>query len=534
MTRGNTADETQIQSKSLVPEKKAMNRRKFLKASASGALISPNFLNVIRNEGSHSISSKPGSKHTESSSISVVYTEQDQRRRLLNLAVCEKAIHSCMRKQLVSNYLPGQCSYNLGEYPCRTPWKITEYDVQELDRLKAHGIRLIQLHEEWNDSQRLYGATKFTPLNPAGFLRFLDLAHKRGMKVIVYASSGFFERRDLDFRPEWARDQYLVELFYKYARCSPASPSWRAYVLSHIFRLMDDYGVDGIYNDLGYVPLAANPSKPTSDEILAFPESPTEDGALGDLLAQIYSEVHRRGGLVKVHCGATERPHSSLTLYDYLWVGEEIESGDALRESVKDYPPYVVPCLDMSKARIENEDELYLHSIPYLQFPLLLGGKPFTGERAVIPGVQYVSESEDFWTAHCRKIWKYYKTHPDGPYSYGWWDSVPGRPEAQRTHASWLDLYAPMVEEGTWAWLQVSSSELFRSSLPSHVVVSVFANREIYLVLANYGRTPVTVEPIEAYVSCKQPLAPATTHVHLDPRSLLILKLQPTLSACNA
>ncbi len=508
-----------------------MNRRKFLKASATGALLSPNVLAEIPNNCSQATSLKTNTEPPKTSSISMLGAEQDQRRRLLNVARCEKAIRSCMRTQLISNYLPGQCTYNLGEYPCRTPWEITEFDEQQLDQLKTQGIRLLQLHEEWNDSQRLYGATKFTPLNPAGFRKFLDLAHQRDMKVIVYASSGFFERRDPDFRAEWARDQDLVELFYHYARCSPASPSWRAYVLKHVYRLMEEFGVDGIYNDLGYLPLAGNPNKPTADEVLAFSETPAEDGALGDLLAQVYVEVHRRRGLVKVHCGATDRPRTNLTVYDYLWVGEEIDSGDSLREAVKDYPPYVVPCLDMSKARIENEDELYLHSIPYLQFPLLLGGKPFTGERAMIPGIQYVPESEDFWTSHCRKIWKYYQAHPDGPYSYGWWDSVPGRPEAQRTHTSWLALYAPMVEEGTWAWLQVAASQLFRGAVPPQVVVSVFANQEIYLVLANYGNIPVTVETTESFVSCKKPLAPATTHVQLDARSLSILKMIRPLQA---
>jgi hypothetical protein len=112
---------------------------------------------------------------------------------------------------------------------------------------------------------------------------------------------------------------------------------------------------------------------------------------------------------------------------------------------------------------------------------LLLAGKPFTGERGLIPGIQYVPEAEDFWTEHCRKIWKYYQAHPDGPYSYGWWDSVPGRPEAKTTHAAWLKQYAPMVEEGTWAWLRVADTALIRGQLPSEVVVSVFANRELYL-----------------------------------------------------
>ena len=159
----------------------------------------------------------------------------------------------------------------------------------------------------------------------------------------------------------------------------------------------------------------------------------------------------------------------------------------------------------MSKARIDNEDELYLHSIPYLQFPLLLGGKPFTGERELIPGIKYVPESEDFWIENCRKIWKYYQAHPDGPYSYGWWDSVPGRPEAQQAHANWSFAIRSMVSEGTWAWLQVNSSQLLRNSPPPQVVVSVFANQDIYWVLANYGRAPVELETTEAFISCKQP-----------------------------
>ena len=147
----------------------------------------------------------------------------------------------------------------------------------------------------------------------------------------------------------------------------------------------------------------------------------------------------------------------------------------------------MVPCLDMSRARIDNEDELYLHSIPYLQFPILMAGRPFTGEPAAIPGIHYPPEETDFWTRHCRAIWKYYQAHPDGPYSYGWWDSVPGRPEARPTHVRWLKQYQPLVEEGTWARLEISESSLFQRPLPQSVVASAFANRELYLVLANYG-----------------------------------------------
>jgi len=500
-----------------------MNRRQFLTRGAASALVATNVeaqVNVSESE----IAARTGSSGQNQTSQ---YHSQHERQRLWNVAFCEQNIQSCMRRHLVTSYIPGQCSYNLGEYPCRTIWDVNDWDAAELDRLKEENIRLIQLHEEWNDSQRLFGANKYSPLNPKAFRRFLDLAHQRGMKVIVYASSGFFEKRDPDFRPQWARDQDLVELFYHYARCSPASPSWRAYVSGQIFRIMDEYGVDGIYNDLGYVPLAGNPNPPTKDEVPAFPETPAEDGALGDLLALLYDGVKSRGGIVKIHMGGTDCPQTKLKIYDYLWVGEEVASSDSLRKAVKDYKPYVVPCLDMSRARIANEDELYLQSLPYMQFPLLLVGKPFTGERGLIPGIQYVPESEDFWTQHCRKIWKYYQEHPNGPFSYGWWDSVPGRLEARAAHASWLKQYAPMVEEGTWTWLEIRQTKLFRTeSIPANVVASVFANRELYLVLANYGVESASLDTMHKFIDTSSP-EPKTAAMEwkLKPRSLRILRL---------
>src|SRR5215831_8483245 len=189
-----------------------MNRRGFFRSSAAGALVGRRVLSDSKPSGAAQTVRTP-------KSILSGYTEQEQRYRLENIFVCERSIRDCMRKHLITSYLPGQCTYNLGEYPCRKPWEITEWDAQELDCLKAEGIQLVQLHEEWNDSQRLFGGNKYTPLNPRGFREFVGMAHERGMKVIVYVSTGFFEKRDPDFRQEWARDQDLVELFYHYARC---------------------------------------------------------------------------------------------------------------------------------------------------------------------------------------------------------------------------------------------------------------------------------------------------------------------------
>lgn len=342
-----------------------MRRRKFLKLSGGAALAGATSLGSGGSLGPATLAEVAETSTKDAPAVANTYNASDHRQRLENIAICERGIRKCLRRHLITNYLAGQCCYNLGEYPCRKVWDPDDWDEHELDNLKEQGISLIQVHEDWCDSQRLFGADKYSPLNPAGFHRFVEMVHRRGMKLIVYASSGFFDRRDPDFRKEWARDQDLIEIYYHYARCSPASPGWRAYLLPHLVKIMDEYGVDGLYDDLGYVPLAGNPQPPTADEVLAFEESDRDEGALGDLLGLICGEVKRRGGIFKVHHSGASRPRTELKVYDYLWVGEGGRNLDTLREAVKNHPPYVVPCPDMSRAKIENEDELYLQSIPY-------------------------------------------------------------------------------------------------------------------------------------------------------------------------
>lgn len=452
------------------------------------------------------------------------YSAADHRSRLENIALCQQAIRECLRQHLVTDYLPGQCCYNLCEYPAAQIWNPDEWDERELDGLREHGIRLIQVHEEWNDSQRLFGSHKLAPANPMGFRRFVDMVHRRDMRIIVYVSSGYFQRTDPDFRPEWATPDDLREIYFRYAHCSPASPGWRAYFLPRVVRILEDYGVDGIYNDLGYVQPAIDPHRSVKDQVLAFEESATHDGALEDFLGLIYAEVKRRGGTVKVHREGHLSPNTVSRVYDYLWVGEGGKDGDRLRESSKNHRPYVVPCLDMSRARIDREDDLYLNSVPYLQFPLLLAGRPFTGQRATVPGIEYPPEEQCFWTRHLRAIWRYYQSHPNGPHSYGWWDSVPGRPEARPTNARWLRQYLPLVEEGTWVWMEIRNSALFRTPLPEGVVASAFANRELYLVLANYGRSPADVATPWPCVAVENPVAGPGQVWRLPTRALLILR----------
>jgi hypothetical protein len=501
-----------------------MDRREFLKSGAGTALVGTALSGI---SSSTAVAATPKTSAAGTPDILNGYSPEDHRSRLQNIAVCERNIRKCMRKHLITSYLPGQCCYNLGEYPCRKPWDPDEYDERELDRLQGHGIKLIQVFDEWNDSLRLFGGHKLKALNPEGFRRFVDMVHRRRMKIIAYVSSGFIQRTDPDFRPEWSRQGDVLRVGYWHlARCSPASAGWRAYLLPRIVQVLDDYGLDGIYNDCGYVVNARkSQSTPTKDEILAFEETVNHDGALADLLALIYTEVKRRGGILKLHVDAARQPRTGdAKVYDYLWVGEGVRDVDGLRESVKNHRPYVVPCVDLNFAKIENEDEPYLHAIPYMQFPVLQAGRPFTGERAMIPGIEYTLREDDFWMRRCRDAWKYYQANPEGPYAYGQWDSIPGRPETRTAHARWLERYLPLVEEGTWAWLEIGDSSLFTHPLPQNVVASAFANRRLYLVLANYGQSPVELGTLEAYVAVAGSSAKPRKQWRLSRRSLHILQ----------
>jgi hypothetical protein len=499
-----------------------MNRRDFLRtgvqAAAAGVAVSASAGPLPAASGPTGPAAPP--------SVLNGYTAEDHRRRLENVAICRRGIASCLRKHLVTSYLPGQCCYNLGEYPCRKPWDPGDYDERELDRLHGDGIQLIQVFDEWNDSLRLFGGDKYTALNPAGFRRFIDMVHRRGMKMITYTSTGFLQRTDPDFRQEWSRDgDNCVVGYWNMARCSPASPGWRAYLLPRMVRIMDDYPVDGIYIDGGYVTNARNPQAVRAkDAVPAFEETPEHDGAFADLLALVYAEVKRRGGILKLHVDGADQPRTAgMKVYDYLWVGEGVGNADRLREAVKNHPPYVVPCIDLTFAKVEDKDEPYLHALPYMQFPVLQAGRPFTGERGMIPGVKYASD-RDFWVERCRTAWKHYQAHPDGPHTYGGWDAVPARPDTRPTHARWLKQYLPLVAEGTCAWLEIGSSSLFAQPFPKDVVASAFANRDLYLVLANYGRSPTEVGTADAYVPADASSAAAAKRWPLSPRSLRILR----------
>ena len=87
--------------------------------------------------------------------------------------------------------------------------------------------------------------------------------------------------------------------------------------------------------------------------------------------------------------------------------------------------------------------------------------------------------------------------------------------------------YLPLVEDGTWAWLEIADSSLFIGSLPPGVVASAFANRDLFLVVANYGRTATVIETTADHIPTDQPSHPPSRRWSLASRSLTILRRVP-------
>ncbi len=424
--------------------------------------------------------SESGCTSYKTPAILISYTREDHRKRLESIAFGEKRVRACIRKHLITSYIPGHAVYT----PSGKNWNPDDNDDKALAKLHDIGIGIIQ---PWSGWATCWGKNYLEAKNPDGFRKMIKLAHSHGLKVIPYTSSQFFERTDPNFKKEWAWPQSfdLVENDYHLAHCSPASPDWRAYTLHRHIRVMDEYGVDGLYNDLGYLrpgervnfyrPIEKQ--KFAQDEVLAFREGPKMDGAMGDFLALLYAEVKRRNGIYKLHKEGMDTVHTELKIYDYLWVGEAGNDFDFLRESVKNYTPYVTP-QRFVKVLPEQEDETFINSIPYMQFPLIGHGQ--AGDQ----GERYIE-----------------------------------------TFIKWFRLYLPMVEEGTWVWTDITSSELFQTVVPQRTVASLFVNREVYLVFANFNHKPVNIITNDEYVSVTDPALQPGNNFKINGRSMQILKL---------
>ena len=419
-------------------------------------------------------------------------TNNETKKRLEgNLLFAERVAGKCKRRFTIHDYIPGQVIYNLGEYPASFSIRPTEYDYELLRSLSSHGVGLIQIHEEWNDSMRRLGADKFTSHDPEGLREFISLCHKFGIKVIPYISTGFFDSRDPDFTeefcPRWRHS--LDSSYYRYRMCDPASEKWRSYIINKIEDILDDYDFDGIFNDMGF-PVDYSVK---NEGYLDY------DPYLDEMLCEIYDRVKARSGIVKIHEGTCLCPKTSRKSYDYLWVGEGVRGLDKMKR-IAEFEPYLVPCPDFRFMSRADENAFYTSNIALMQFPLRVDGRPITGERATVDGVDYIYNPQNDEKLHFDKVKKWYDEHPDGPHVYSEWSSIPDDTVMRDRWLEYLALYRPTVSEGSVAFVDVEGDGLLLGKKPDGVIMSVAVNDEIYLTVANSSDKTVSLTLADEWV----------------------------------
>ena len=207
------------------------------------------------------------------------------------------------------------------------------------------------------------------------------------------------------------------------------------------------------------------------------------DPYIEDLLSQMYSLVKEKNGISKIHIGLNRRPTTKDKIYDYIWVGESVEDPKDMLMTIP-YEPYVIPCPDYKCITDDNCEDFYAQTLPFMQFPLGLDGRPLTDKKIGVPGVEYI---ENYLTDFYVKAGEWHRQHPDGPHVYSEWSSIPDNIRNRELWARYLKLYKPMVEENNICHLNVRESTLVKGEMPEDVYMSLFTGVRQYICISNLG-----------------------------------------------
>lgn len=416
-------------------------------------------------------------------------TLEEQRKRIENVKFADENVKACTRRERIENYLPGQVTYHLGDYPAKFSCKPTEYDYNLIKKLAEKGVELIQTHMDASDYLRLYGTHKFDVVDPEGMKEFIKTCHEFGIKVINYISSGFFDERDIDFIPEFDRvGQNLNSDHYRLRLCSLESPEWVKYMIDKTEAMLDKYEFDGLYNDAGHDLCDVPTYVKAQHEGVELPPLPY-DPCTEDALARLYHMVKRRGGIMKHHYLMSLRPNVKEKVYDYLWVGEAIRRPEELKATAT-YDPYIVPCPDMNWSEPWDYEKYFAMFLPLMQYPLRIDGRPLTNAGLNVPGVQYFENKRDLeWkkpiTATLKQ--KYIEEHPDGPYLYGQWSGIPDNEDYRERWFYYLELYKKMVKDDTLCHIDIKDSTIFEQKPSDDVTMSLFTGVDQFLCIGTLG-----------------------------------------------
>ncbi len=135
-------------------------------------------------------------------------------------------------------------------------------------------------------------------------LKFVELCHSFGIKIIPYCSSSYIDVRSKDYRPEFTRtgkaEHTFINMHVHYTVGCASSAEWRNFIIPRTMNIMDTYGFDGIFNDWGY-DWDRSTYRAIPPDRRNYEKEPLEryDPEAEDLVHMLYDGVHERGGIYR-------------------------------------------------------------------------------------------------------------------------------------------------------------------------------------------------------------------------------------------
>jgi len=318
-------------------------------------------------------------------------------------------------------------------------YKNADSFIPLLDEAKKSGVGVVKVHSYWADINK---TSPFRPANQAAeadYRKLIKLCHDRGLKFIAYVSPAWVKlNKDYNTAWEFSDKSTAPDKPVKWGQVCTGSPEWRNYFFSNVQKMFNDYPIDGIYVDIG-VNNAEEARCTKKDHIHAFTHDVPGRASSKDMINRLYSLCRKNNKLMYLFA---ESHDNFEDICDMQYVGESTPSMAAhvdrhrkLKGNIFFLPMY-------HGFTYYSPREVYAYTMVLGHFPL-------------------ASYSE-------QKTWNM---------EFTWFKHF-------------LGIWSAMSKDGTHIYRDVKKSPLIKNA-PAGTMLTAFVNTDTYLVVANFGNTPV-------------------------------------------
>ncbi len=238
------------------------------------------------------------------------------------------------------------------------------------DRLERLGVKVLYVHEKWNDIQNCPFLTDETLER---IKKIVSECHKRGIKVIPYFGyeistlSPVFKKYGEKLVSR-LQDNYPWHWYrYPYQRALPAcmGSEWGDILFEGISRIYDECGFDGLYFDTLVDPKACKNTEHGCGYIGVDGELHATHPVWGvrKFMKKMYKFVNSRGGTINIH-GSGACNLAMIGYCDSFWEGETFQSF-LMTEKLKTPPMGIMRAQFASRAT-----GIPVHSLCYANDPV--------------------------------------------------------------------------------------------------------------------------------------------------------------------